>query len=174
MALPVRMQAQGDESAGGRDDPHRWLARSALVVLLLAFVAQSAVREVWAEPYPGLFQPAFGGTPPPGHVVEVTEPFVRVAYTDGSRAVFSHRQVMSEARVLPVAVFNSAFFPGSPRAADERNHEWLRARVSELGDGRAIQSLDVDWTTTTYDMAGRRPPESVVSQHVGMSVGENR
>jgi hypothetical protein len=134
------------------------VARVTLALLLIIFPAQLAVLVIWGEPYPGLFQPKFGGELPVNGTVRAQEPILTVTFTDGSSSTFSHLQVMDQAKSLPLSIFRSAFGPTSPRRSDPRTVAWLKDKLHELGGGREPEQAVIDWRTVTYDLDEQRPP----------------
>lgn len=135
------------------------LVRTIFVLLLVGFLVQVAVNAIWREPYPGLFQPAFGGTGDVAGTVESDEPTVTVTYTDGTTATFTHLEVMAQAKSSPTRVFSTALGPKSPRRDLPETVAWLEQRVSDLGGGRQPVSALIDWRTAHYDLTGDGPPQ---------------
>jgi hypothetical protein len=156
----------------------RIFIRVVFAALLVGFTAQMAVTKVWREPYPGLFQPGFGGfggqQGQPGTMATVPAPTVTATYADGSTATFSDRDVMARSKSAPAAVFRSAFAaagPGSPRLRplDPRTSAWLDARLTELGGGRRPTSAVIAWHQVTFDVATRRPVGTATTDTVSVS-----
>lgn len=130
-------------------------------MLLIGFVAQLGVAKIWKEPYPGLFQPAFGGfggeQGRPENMTTVPQLAVTVTYTDGGTRTFSYLDVMKQSKSDPLTVFTSAFGPGSPRRSDPRTVAWLDRRLTDLGAGRRPVHAVLAWHKVTYDVDTRQP-----------------
>ena len=148
--------------------------RVAFGVLLLVFVAQLGVTKVWSEPYPGLFQPAFGGSVDEAGTTSVMEPTVTASYADGTTESFSHRDVMAQSKSLQVAVFTSAFGPDSPRRDDPETVAWLERRLAVLGGGKQPESAVLDWREVTYDLADEQAPRSSTTERTTIDFGSAR
>ncbi|WP_127129781.1 hypothetical protein [Georgenia sp. SYP-B2076] len=131
--------------------------RLVLALLLIGFAGQMAITEIWREPYPGLFQPAFGGTGPVVGTVDSDEPTVTVTYADGTAATYTHLEVMAQAKSSPTRIFSTAFGPKSPRRDLPGTTAWLERRVADLGGGREPVSAVIDWRTAHYDLSGEAP-----------------
>jgi hypothetical protein len=142
-----------------------------LVAVLVVFAVQLAATKIWAEPYPGLFQPSFGGAVPPAGTAVVEEPTVTVDYTDGTSATFSHLQVMAQSKSLPLAVFKSAFGPDSPRRSAPDTISWLERRLSDLGGGRQPERAVIEWRDVTYHLDDGLPPRSVDTDDTVITFG---
>ena len=102
------------------------IPRVILALILIGFVAQVAVTQIWREPYPAVSQPRFGVVSPAGTAV-VMEPTVTVTYAGGATAEFNHLDVMAESKSEPVVAFRSAFGPDSPRRRDGGDRLLARA-----------------------------------------------
>ena len=137
-----------------------------LAVIVVGFIAQMVVQQVWREPYPGVFQPRFGVVSPAGTVV-VLEPTVLVTYVDGSTATFDHLDAMVESKSEPAVVFTSAFGPDSPRRESVDTISWLEHRLSELHDGTRPQDAVIEWGQVTYALDEQTPPSTrIVDRNV--------
>jgi hypothetical protein len=139
----------------------RICVRGLFALLLVGFVAQVVVMKVLTEPYPGLFQPGFGGfggnQGRPEAMATVAQPVVTVTYANGSTATFSHRSVMERSKSGQLAVFESAFGADSPRHPDPQTVAWLEKRLIDLGGGRQPLRAIVSWRNVTYDLDTRQP-----------------
>jgi hypothetical protein len=142
-----------------------------LVVILVGFAGQLAVTKAWGEPYPGLFQPSFGGAVPPVGTAVVHEPTVIVLYADKTSATFSHLDVMAQSQSLPLAVFTSAFGPDSPRRSAPDTIAWLERRLADLGGGRRPERAVIEWRDVTYHLDDGRPPDSTVTDRTVITFG---
>jgi len=147
------------------------LIRAIFVLVLAGFAVQVAVNEIWREPYPGLFQPAFGGTGPVAGTVESDEPTVTVTYADGGTTTFTHLQVTAQAKSSPTRVFSTAFRPESPRRDLPGTVAWLEERVSDLGGGREPVRAVISWRTVSYDLDDNGPPHVTVSDRTVIPFG---
>ncbi len=151
----------------------RVLVRGLFALLLIGFVVQLAVAKVWTEPYPGLFQPGFGGfggaQGRPENMATVPEPTVMATYADGSTSTFSHRDVMERSKSGRMAVFQSAFGTDSPRRSDPQTVAWLQERLTELDGGRRPVSAVISWRDVAYDVDTRQPGRIVTTDSVVIS-----
>jgi hypothetical protein len=147
------------------------LVRGIFVLVLTGFAFQVTVDEIWREPYPGLFQPAFGGIGPVAGTVDSDEPTVTVTYADGESATFTHLEVMAQAKSSPTRVFSTAFRPESPRRDLPETVEWLEKRVSDLGGGREPVSAVISWRTAHYDLHDDGPPRFTVGDRTVVPFG---
>ncbi len=144
--------------------------RVILALILVGFVVQVAVTQVWREPYPAVSQPRFGVVSPPGTAV-VLEPTVIATYADGSTATFDHLDVMAESRSEPVVAFRSAFGSDSPRRDEAETVAWLEQRLAELHDGDAPQSALIEWGQVSYDLDEGRPPTTQTVDRTEITFG---
>ncbi|MCK6210635.1 hypothetical protein KZX45_08790 [Georgenia sp. EYE_87] len=145
--------------------------RGIFILVLTGFVAQVAVDEMWREPYPGLFQPGFGGIGPVAGTVDSDEPTVTVVYTDGGSATFTHLEVMAQAKSSPTRIFSTAFRPDSPRRDLPGTVAWLERRVSDLGGGREPVRAVISWRTAHYDLDDDGPPRFTVGDRTVVPFG---
>ncbi|GAA4286672.1 hypothetical protein GCM10022262_10310 [Georgenia daeguensis] len=132
---------------------------------------QVAVDEMWREPYPGLFQPGFGGIGPVAGTVDSDEPTVTVDYADGGSETFSHLEVMAQAKSSPTRVFSTAFRPDSPRRDLPETVAWLEERVSVLAGGREPVRAVISWRTVHYDLDEDGPPRVTVGDRTVIPFG---
>jgi hypothetical protein len=146
-------------------------ARVLLGVILVGFAVQLALSMIWREPYPGLFQPSFGGAVDPAGTEVVEEPTVTVEYTDKTRAVVSQLQVMAQSQSLPSAVFKEDFGPESPRRSAPDTIAWLGRRLSDIGGGRQPERAVIEWRDVTYHLTDGRPPDSTVTDRLVITFG---
>ena len=145
---------------------------AAVVLTWVAEVGYTAV--LGPEPYPALYQPAFGGAVPGGGVAVTREPAVLVTYADGSRETYDHDDVMAESPYQRASVFRSAFGPTSPRRTDPDNVRWLVDRVTALGDGREPVAIVIEDHEVTRELGSRRPPRVVVTARDTVDLGSAR
>lgn len=133
----------------------------AVAVLLLP--VQVLFRAAVDEPYPGLYQPSFGGVPQEGTEAATVEPKVTVTYVDGSVEAVPFAEILPQggptARSL---LFRSAFLT-EERAQDPRTLELVARRLEERA-GHPATSMRVDWQDVRYDLrTGERRVVSVTS-----------
>jgi hypothetical protein len=152
----------------------RGFVRASFGLVVVAFVVQLVMIKVWHEPYPGLFQPAFGGRHARGGTTTVQQPTVTATYTDGTTTTFGHRDVMARSKSLQLAVFRSAFGPDSPRRSDPDTLAWLNRRLSDLGGGRQPDYAVLSWRAVAYDLDGDRPPRVTTTDRTVISFGGER
>lgn len=125
-------------------DVSRWLVRGVFVAAVVALPLQLVVREALAEPYPGLYQPSFGGTISSGSTYSSVEPRVTVTEADGALRRVGADALLPHTGVDEGAVFRSAFHEG-PRAHDSRTADWLRERLKHLAPESEPRTVTVDW-----------------------------
>jgi hypothetical protein len=160
--------------AEGLPPRQRRLVRTVFVLLPLAFALQLGVVHVAEEPYPGLFQPSFGGKVVGGRTASTAEPLVTATYEDGSTATFSHRQVMAQSRSLPSIVFASAFDPRSPRHSAPATVAWLEHRLTDLGGGRHPERAVIEWRTVAHPLDGAGPARASTTARTSYTFGGGR
>ena len=122
----------------------RWVVRGLFVAALAALPVQTLVRHGGTEPYPGVYQPSFGGEVPQGSDYRTYEPVVMVRERDGATRTVDYRDVLPHTAVLPLPVFKSAF-ADDRRAGDPRTGQWLRERLLALSPGSDPQEVTVTW-----------------------------
>lgn len=130
-------------------------------MLLIGFIGQLAVAKVWTEPYPGLFQPGFGGfggkQGAPENMTTVPQSVVTASYADGSTATFVDWVVMEQSKSAPSAVFQSAFGAHRTRPFDPRTVAWLERRLADLHDGRRPVRAVISWRDVVHDIDTGQP-----------------
>lgn len=146
--------------------------RALFVAAPLLFAAQIVAVEFVREPYPALFQPAFGGGVPKGGVASTIAPVFVATYPDGTTAEFDHLDVMAQAQVTRSFVVQSTWGQDTPRRTDPDNAAWLRERLARLGDGREPVSATIEWRRTAHDLSGQRPPATEVARSVVVDLEE--
>lgn len=130
----------------------RLAVRALFAAALLALPVQVAVREIWSESYPGLYQPSFGGAPSSAAVATALEPRVDVEATDGSVTEVPFRDLLPPTPVLETAVFRSAFY--SPdNAAEPETRAWLRDRVIAWRPGIDPSEVTITWEDVEYALS---------------------
>ena len=124
----------------------RWAVRSVFLAAVVALPFQVVVREVFSEPYPGLYQPSFGGDVTRGSTFTNVEPRVTVREADGSSHRVPYTAVLPRTGALPQAVFRSAL--GDPvRAQDPQTRRWLRQQLLAAEPTTDPRSVEVEWLT---------------------------
>ena len=141
--------------------PMRLRVLFAVAILLLP--AQILFKAAIGEPYPGLYQPSFGGVPQEGTEARTVEPRVVVTYADGTSDIVPFEEVLPEggpsARSL---LFRSAFL-SEERALDPRTVALVAGRLESRAGKPAIE-MSIDWQNVRYDLrTGARRVESVTS-----------
>src|SRR5688572_3021848 len=134
--------------------------RLLFAALVVALPIQVAVRELVGEPYPGLYQPSFGGDPARGDFALTTEAAVTVIDRDGERHRVEVDDVLPEGtRVLRSTVFHAAFFDPEEANHPETVH-WLRGRVRSLVPGEPA-AVHIEWqrVRTAFDGGSREVVE---------------
>lgn len=129
-----------------------WVVRLVFASVLIAFAAQMLISHNRAEPYPGLFQPRFSGTPLDHGLLQVERPVVTVAFADGSRATVPYKSVLPSSRLHAIEVFRAAFHDDRS-AGDPRTVAWLRGQLSSAFPGRTATAMVVEWNRTSYHEA---------------------
>lgn len=129
--------------------------RAAFGLALLILPVQHVVSSVSAEPYPGLYQPSFGGRVPEGDVAVTLEPEVTVVEADGEERSVAHDELLPTTRVLTPVVFEQAFLRGS-HAQDAATAAWLRERLTDLDPGSDPRALRIVWREVEHDLGTSR------------------
>jgi len=151
------------------------LVRAVFAAVVLTWVAEVGVTAVLGpEPYPALYQPAFGGAVPGGGVAVTRQPAVLVTYADGSEATYDHDDVMAASPYQRASVFRSAFGPESPRRTHPENVRWLVERVTALGGGREPVEIVLEDHQITRELGTRKPPQVVVTARDTVDLGSAR
>lgn len=123
--------------------------RLLFVAVIVLYVSQLIVRVVVSEPYPGLFQPAFGWNSERDGVVKSTESTILVRFTDGTESVIDADALLPEAEVVKWGILRAAFFEES-KLQDPRTKAWLQERLSLLEQTRHAESVQVQWDEVRY------------------------
>jgi hypothetical protein len=124
----------------------RLLFLAALVVM----VAQIGYKKVADEPYPGIFQPTFAGTPSESSSVQVFEPLLTARYEDGATRSFDADELFHDARVLPSRIFRTAFEKHASSVDNPEVTGWLHERLTDLGGGTHVDEATIEWRTANY------------------------
>jgi hypothetical protein len=129
----MRKGASGQTHASSRRIAIRLLFPGFILLGLSLFV----VREIWGEPYPGLFMPAFAGTGL--HMISPTDgiiffPKVTVTFSDNSTADISVDRLFagSPGSAHRIMLFDIAPNPDPPqswRGIRGKLHEWVEHHV---------------------------------------------
>lgn len=149
----------------------RWLIRGVFVVAVVALPFQLAIREIKSEPYPGLYQPSFGGAVSAGPAYETVDPRITVTDADQTTYQIAYQDLLPPTRVIGSAVFRSAFHDDQ-RSQDPRTASWLRQRLLVLEPERDPAEVVIEWVEVErrVDSAATRDVE--VEQRVAIDVGE--
>ena len=99
---------------------------------------------MYSEPYPGLYQPSFGGDVPVGKSYTTLEPRVTVTDADGSATRIAYEDLLPPTDVVPQTVFRHAFLH-SREADDPGTARWLRGRLVALAPGSDPRTLTIEW-----------------------------
>ncbi|WP_432570312.1 hypothetical protein [Kineococcus sp. SYSU DK005] len=157
-----------------RAAPRRTAVRAVFALAVIALPLQVGIRHLASEPYPGLYQPSFGGVPLAGREAVTTEAEVTLELAGGQRRTSSVEEVLPPTGVLPRYVFARGF--GDQEAADDpRTVAWLRERAATLDD-RPVTALDVRWQRVGYslDDGSRRVLEDLDHVRVDLAAGGDR
>lgn len=125
--------------------------RLLFLAVLVALPAQVLVRERYSEPYPGLYQPSFGGAPRSPEVARTLEPRVVVETAEGREVPVAFRELLPPTPVLQTAVFRSAFYPRG-NALEPQTRAWLRGRVTAWNPRIHATAVEVTWEDVEYDV----------------------
>ncbi|WP_432544285.1 hypothetical protein [Kineococcus sp. SYSU DK002] len=124
--------------------------RAVFGLAVVALPLQIAVRHVASEPYPGLYQPSFGGVLQSGREATTWETEVTLELADGTTRSTSVEEILPPTGVLPRYVFASGF--GDQASADDsRTVAWLRDRLAVLGEGE-VTAVEVRWIQAGYSL----------------------
>lgn len=148
---------------------NRVLVRGLFAVAVAALPVQLVVREVGSEPYPGLYQPSFGGTVAEGLDYQTYEPLVTVIERDGTERKVDYRDVLPPTPVLPLSVFRSAF-EDDKRSQDPQTARWLRSRLLVLDPGSDPQSATIEWVRVDRQIGSTRSQVAEVAKTVVLDV----
>jgi hypothetical protein len=157
----VRVQAERT----GREHPRRVPAgrsnevnRARTIALRVAFAAalvllplELVVQRVASQPYPGVYQPSFAGTPLVGDTLTARVPIVQFAFSDGTTRDVPFEEVLPESKLLAMSVFKSAFFEEG-RANDPATVGYLRDLLQEKFPGSEPATMTVEWTSQKIDI----------------------
>ena len=152
---------------------HQWGVRGVFAAAVVALPLQLAVRDLAAEPYPGLYQPSFGGEVSSGPTYDSVEPRIAVTDADGSTRQLGVDAVLPPTGVDPGAVFRSAFREG-PRAHDPDTAFWLRQRLQALEPGSDPQDVTVDWVHVEHRVGSTRVRTGDLDSRVLVDVRSTR
>lgn len=120
------------------------LVRIVFVLALIGFPFQMYVEERLGEPYPGLFQPSFSGSPLRDGVLRGEQPVVTIEFEDGSREPVDVQDIMPATRLNSDTVFRYAFHD-SRLANDPETVVWLRELVETAFPQRQATRMVVAW-----------------------------
>lgn len=126
-----------------------WLVRLVFAGVIVTFAGQLLVARADAEPYPGLFQPRFAGSPLKDGVLNQVQPSVSIEFTDGSSSTVPYKDILPRSRLHAIDVFRSAFCDELP-ATDPRTVAWLRQRLEVRFPDQTAALMVVEWARTSY------------------------
>jgi hypothetical protein len=144
--------------------------RVVFAAAVLTLPAQMLVRQVVAEPYPGLYQPSFGGVPQQGDAATTLEPEITVHFADGRTEAWTSEDVLPPTPVLENEVMRKAFTGAAP-AQDPETLRWLRDRILARSPGSDPASVVIAWQEVEYDFVTGDRTVVDVSSIVTMDVG---
>ena len=147
----------------------RRAVRAVFVLALCALPVQVAVREVAGEPYPGLYQPSFGGVPLRGDRATTTDAVVTLQYADGRTRDLTMAEAMPPTGILPRYVFARGF-RDQATADDPRTVAWLRERFAD-DPGGTVTGFDVQWQQVGYSLADGSRSVLEDGEHVHVDLG---
>ncbi len=120
---------------------------------VVALPAQVLLRAAVDEPYPGLYQPAFGGVPQEGAVAFTTEHEITVSYEGARSERLTVRDILPPASVSRVDIFRAGFYH-EERAEDVRTRRWLRKQILKATGGNPQRVL-IRWLKVQYGLVDR-------------------
>lgn len=150
----------------------RRAVRTVFVLALCALPVQVVVREVVGEPYPGLYQPSFGGVPLTGGEATTTDAVVTLDYADGRTRAMSMAEALPPTGILPRYVFSRGF-RDQATADDPRTVAWLRERFAD-DPGGPVTGFDVQWQQVGYSVTDGSRRVLSEGRHVHVDLGGAR
>ncbi|MCS5713721.1 hypothetical protein NVV95_04045 [Herbiconiux sp. CPCC 205716] len=141
----------------------------ALAILLLP--AQLLFQRQFDQPYPGVFQPSFAGTPLTGDILKAQIPVVHVEFDDGASEEIPFEDVLPDSKLLDKSVFKSAFFL-EDRATAPDTVKWLRGDLARMFPGREPVGMTVDWTDRRIDITGATETTDEITKTVVIDLTE--
>ena len=109
------------------------------------------MQRVVSQPYPGIYQPSFAGTPVVGETLTARVPIVSFTFLDGSVREIPFEEILPESKLLSMSVFKSAFFDEAS-ANDPATVRYLKELVEEKFPGAEPDTMTVDWTSQRIDI----------------------
>lgn len=149
------------------------MVRGVFVAALAVLPVQTLVHHGAPEPYPGIYQPSFGGAVMEGVDYQTYEPVVSVVDASGSKSTVDYRDVLPPTPVVPFSVFRSAF-EDDARAHDPRSERWLRQRLMTLAPGGDPQTVVVDWVHVDRRIGSDESKVADVAKTVTVDVSSSR
>ncbi|RFA15147.1 hypothetical protein B7R21_03700 [Subtercola boreus] len=157
------MNTEGDLVLDGRVDRRRSLVRPtmskgrrnalrvafALAILLLP--AEMVIQKLVDQPYPGIYQPSFAGTPVVNDILTAKVPLVHVTFADASVVDVPFEAVLPDSKLLDLSVFNSAF-QSQIRANSPETVAWLKNDLEQKFPGRTPTTMVVEFQTLKIDI----------------------
>lgn len=139
--------------------------RIVFAAALVLLPAELLFQKYIAQPYPGVFQPSFAGTPLKGDILSAQIPVVYVDFEDGTRTEIGFEQVLPDSKLLDKSVFKSAFYNEARATADDTK-SWLRDDLADLFPDRTATRMTVDWTDRKIDVTGGKDPVDTVTKTI--------
>lgn len=124
------------------------VARLVFLLVVVGFPLQMLIAEREGEPYPGLFQPSFAGSPLKDGVLTGVQSVVTIMFEGGGGKVADIRDIMPSSRLNARTVFRSAFYD-ERLATDPETVDWLQRRIESAFPGRTATRMVVEWERTT-------------------------
>ncbi|WP_344476579.1 hypothetical protein [Kineococcus aurantiacus] len=147
----------------------RRAVRGVFALAVLALPVQVAVRELAGEPYPGLYQPSFGGVPLTGGRATTTEAVIHLGYADGHTRRIPVEEALPPTGILPRYVLLRGF-RDQRTAEDPRTVAWLRQRWADDPEG-TVTAFDVQWQQVGYSVQDGSRTVLREGRHVHVDLG---
>lgn len=156
----------GRKTAEGtvRGTAPKWVPLTIFAIVLALFPLQLAVKLVWDEPYPAIFQPSFAGTPLVNGVLHRQVPDIELIYASGATRTVEASDVLPRTRLHVPTVFRAAFWDET-EANSSALREWLESALA-VRYGEPVDRMTVTWKDQTYDPWSR----AVVNESVVKTV----
>ena len=136
-----------------RQDPHAALV-ALFAVTIISLPVELAVSAKFGEPYPGIFQPGFGGVPEEDGAIFYERPEVAIVDSSGSKSITDFKSlapdVGSESQVVLARAIGETDSRRSPETVD-----FLRKAAQGAVGGTPTQ-LAISWVSYKYDLETRQ------------------
>lgn len=140
----------------------------ALAILLLP--AELVIQKLVDQPYPGIYQPSFAGTPVVNDVLTAKVPLVHVTFADSSVVDVPFEDVLPDSKLLDLSVFNSAF-ESQIRANSPETVDWLRNDLEQKFPGQEPTKMVVDFQTLKIDIRNPDNRTAITTKTVTVDLG---